>query len=170
MKIFVTVGFERKPFDRLVKIIDQGIMEGKLPWSTFIQAGYSQYTPKNCRYRHFLEFEDMIQEVKYSDIIISHGGVGTIVLCLNQGKIPILFPRDPRYQEHVDDHQLDFCRVMDKHKKALVAYDGHTLLETVANYHSLLGVFDHRRIKPNSNSLSLYLDSLLWNSGARKSS
>ena len=170
MKIFVTVGFERSPFDRLIKIIDKGILEEKIPSTTFIQTGYSRYMPKNCRYLHFLEFEDMIREVKYSDIIISHGGVGTIVLCFSHNKIPILFPRDPKFQEHVDDHQLDFCRVMDKHKKVLVAYDGHTLLEAVANYHSLLGTIAHEHKKPNSNSLSLYLDNLLWNSGTYKSS
>ena len=145
-------------------------MEGKIPFTTFIQTGYSRYTPKNCRYRRFLEFEDMIREVRYSDIIISHAGVGTIVLCLSYDKIPILFPRYPEFQEHVDDHQLDFCRVMEKHKKGLVAYDGHTLLEAVTNYHSLLEMINPRYKKPDSNSLSQYLDKLLWNSTTYKSS
>ncbi len=134
MKVFVTVGFERRPFDRLLLTIEKGIEEGKIPSDTFIQIGHSQYLPQVCSYKRFLDFDEMEHQVKNSDIVIAHAGVGTILVCLSHNKIPILFPRDAKLREHVDDHQIEFCRIMEEQKRALVAYNSEDLFETVRNY------------------------------------
>lgn len=159
LKVFVTVGFERRPFDRLIMAIEHGIEERKLSSDTFIQIGHSQYLPKTCAYQRFLEFEEIERFVKNADIIIAHAGVGTILLCLNHNKIPILFPRNPKLGEHVDEHQLEFCRTMEKQKRALVAYNSKDLFESVSNYDLLSKTVNYST--NNTNSLSSYLEKIL---------
>ena len=53
----------------------------------------------------------MRKKIRDSDIIITHGGIGTIVESLNENKIIIIVPRLKRYNEAIDDHQ---CEIMDK--------------------------------------------------------
>ena len=40
-------------------------------------------------------------------MIITHGGVGSIITAIEQGKKVIAVPRLKKYKEHVNDHQLD---------------------------------------------------------------
>jgi UDP-N-acetylglucosamine transferase subunit ALG13 len=47
---------------------------------------------------------------QWSDVVISHGGVGSLLACLDQGKVPFVLPRESRFQEHVDDHQVAFSK------------------------------------------------------------
>ncbi len=42
--------------------------------------------------------------------MITHAGVGSILITLMNGKRPIVVPRLARFREHVDDHQLELAR------------------------------------------------------------
>ncbi len=43
-------------------------------------------------------------------MVITHAGVGSILVTLMNGKRPIVVPRLARFGEHVDDHQLELAR------------------------------------------------------------
>ena len=133
MKTFVTLGFERHPFDRLLKAIDEGIASHIIPSSTLVQSGHSSYALR-CPSVSFLSNADMHAALCDAEIIIAHAGVGTLLKCLSLNKVPILFPRSSRKGEHVDDHQLIFARIMEEQKRALVAYDGEQLLKIYQDY------------------------------------
>lgn len=45
----------------------------------------------------------------HSDIIITHGGPATFMGAIAKGKKPIVVPRQEKYGEHVNDHQLEFA-------------------------------------------------------------
>ncbi len=47
-------------------------------------------------------------------IIVAHGGPATIYQALVSGKIPWVLPREKRFGEHVNDHQVEFCRFMEQ--------------------------------------------------------
>jgi UDP-N-acetylglucosamine transferase subunit ALG13 len=47
----------------------------------------------------------MAQAVAEADLVISHSGVGTALLTLEHGKVPVLLPRRRDRHEHTDDHQ-----------------------------------------------------------------
>jgi UDP-N-acetylglucosamine transferase subunit ALG13 len=106
--IFVTVGSERFPFDRLISAVDELAQRGVLQ-DVHCQIGASTYRPKHCRWKPFLPFKEMLQYVQESELIIAHGGVGVTLLCLQMEKVPILVPRRKALGEHVDDHQLEFA-------------------------------------------------------------
>jgi UDP-N-acetylglucosamine transferase subunit ALG13 len=138
MKIFVTVGFESVPFDRLLQAIDQGLKQHRFEGEVLIQKGHSRYQVRGCESQQFLGFDEVVARLKEADIVIGHAGVGTTLLCLALGKIPILFPRQSRFHEHVDDHQMRFAQKMESEGKALVAYDEDDLFSKICRYGELV--------------------------------
>jgi beta-1,4-N-acetylglucosaminyltransferase len=110
-KIFVITG-STYPFDRLIKEIDK-INKNK-KYRILAQIGKSKYIPENIEFNDFLEYEDIIFRIKQSDIVITHAGVGTILDVLTQNKKLILFPRLKKYDEAIDDHQLEICKAFEE--------------------------------------------------------
>ncbi len=108
--IFVTVGTHEQQFNRLIKKIDQLKKDGHIKDEVFIQTGFSDYIPESCDWKKFLSYEEMIQKIKDAKIVITHGGPSSFILPLQYGKTPIVVPRVKKYDEHVNDHQVEFCR------------------------------------------------------------
>ena len=129
--IFVILGTERYQFNRLIIAIDNLIENGDIKDEVFIQSGSCTYRPKNCNYQNFLSFDIMRNKIDSADLIIAHGGAGTTLLCIQRGHKPILVPRQKKYGEHVDDHQVSFCKMMKKTKLISVVYHTDILLETI---------------------------------------
>ncbi len=78
--IFATVGTTR--FDALVEAIDKIALQ--LDEEVVVQSGDSKYTPRNCKYFNF--DNDLFAYYKKANIVIAHGGAGTIFEVLNLGK------------------------------------------------------------------------------------
>lgn len=106
--IFVTVGTHEQQFDRLIKEVDRLKKENLIQDEVFIQTGYSNYVPKYCKWEKIISFEKMNQLIEGSDIIITHGGPATFMGVIAKGKVPIVVPRQKKFGEHVNDHQMDF--------------------------------------------------------------
>lgn len=111
--LFGTVGTDHHPFDRLVEWIDRWMAEGPPPdLDCFIQYGASR-PPRRARGDAYVVQDEMSRRIAQADVIICHGGPGTIIGCLRAGKKPIVVPRTSALGEHVDDHQIRFCTRMD---------------------------------------------------------
>lgn len=108
--IFVITGTEKYPFDRLIKCIDNFSQDGLVGNQVFIQLGSCIYEPKYCRWKRFISFGQMCEKIQESDIIIAHAGAGTTLLCIQLGHHPILVPRQKKYGEHLDNHQVSFAK------------------------------------------------------------
>ena len=161
MKTFVTLGFERRPFDRLLRPIDEGVASHIIPSATLVQRGHSPYVLRRCPSIPFLSYAEMCAALNTSDIVIAHAGVGTLLHCLRLNKIPILFPRSAKLGEHVDDHQVVFARIMQEQKKALVVYEAGQLLDTFRDYHRLIADFSGSGNGDGRARLSGYLEKKL---------
>lgn len=108
--IFVTVGTHEQQFNRLIRQID--ILKGKgiINEDVIIQTGFSTYEPKYCMWRKLIPYKEMQERIKEARIVITHGGPSSFIAPLQIGKIPVVVPRQKQYDEHVNDHQLSFCR------------------------------------------------------------
>ncbi|KPJ65844.1 MAG: hypothetical protein AMJ43_09860 [Coxiella sp. DG_40] len=155
--IFVTVGTEKFQFDRLLKAIDHGIKACEIKESVFAQTGSSKHVPKLFKYCGFLPFNKMIEFIKKADIVVTHAGVGSTLLCLSLGKIPVAFPRLVRMGEHLDNHQLEFARRMETDKKILAAYDERELLNKIKNYKRLISALANQNLSSSKNNLVHFL-------------
>lgn len=105
--IFVTVGSQKFPFDRLLRQVDRMAEDRTITGEVVVQTGHSGYVPRFCRGRAFYDREEFGALLERCDILITHGGAGTMVDAAKRGKRTVAVPRLARYGEHVDDHQLE---------------------------------------------------------------
>lgn len=105
--IFVTVGSQKFPFNRLLKKVDQLVKEQVITEEVFIQAGTADYIPSCCHCQAFYGREQFGEMLKACRVLITHGGAGTIIDAVKRRKKTIVVPRLSKYGEHVDDHQLE---------------------------------------------------------------
>jgi len=130
--IFVTVGTHEQQFNRLIEAIDKLKKDRLINEDVFIQSGYSDYIPKYCEWKQMLSYEDMNEYMMKSRIVITHGGPGSIFQCINYGKVPVVVPRNPDYNEHVDKHQIKFVRKLND-KKSVIGIENIDDLENILN-------------------------------------
>ena len=118
--ILVTLGTQDKGFERLLVAIDHEIDNKKIKDKVIVQAGCTKYESKNMEIFDLIpndKFEDLITKC---DLLITHGGVGSILSGLLHGKVVIAAPRLAKYNEHVNDHQLQIIENLGKKKYILV--------------------------------------------------
>ena len=129
--IFVTVGNHFQGFERLLEKMDE--IASRLPHEIVVQKGYSKYIPKNTKYFDFVPSNAALDYIRNSDLVVSHAGMGTIILCREHG-IPILiFPRREKFGEHVNDHQLEIAQVLEKRgdPNTYIVYEENQLEEKI---------------------------------------
>lgn len=137
--IFITVGTHEQSFDRLVKEIDRLKEKGRISEEVVIQTGFTTYEPKFCSWSKLFSYKDMIKNVSEARIIITHGGPSSFIMPLQVGKVPIVIPRKKIFGEHVNDHQVDFCKaVASRQKNIIVVEDIIELESTILNYESII--------------------------------
>lgn len=132
--IFVTVGTHEQQFNRLIKEVDKLKKEGIIEEEVFIQLGYSDYIPENCDWKEMISYDEMDKYMRDSRIIITHGGPGSIFQCINYKKTPIVVPRNPKYDEHVDNHQIEFVRKLNDKKSVIGVEDISELGNIIKSY------------------------------------
>ena len=108
--IFVTVGSQKFQFNRLLKKIDNLIFKNIITENVFAQTGTSDYIPQNYAYQPFLDREKFTSYMSNCDIVITHGGTGTIISAIKNNKKVIVVPRLSEYGEHVDNHQIQLIK------------------------------------------------------------
>ena len=157
--IFVTVGTHEQQFNRLVQKIDDLKRDGIITEEVFIQTGYSTYEPQHCEWSKIIPYSEMIQKVRDARIVITHGGPATFIMPLQEGKIPVVVPRQFQFDEHVNDHQVDFSKFIEQRQgNIIVVTDIDELEKTITNYDELI----------NSSSNSVSSNSVEFNSNINK--
>jgi UDP-N-acetylglucosamine transferase subunit ALG13 len=85
-----------------------------IPSEIVTQRGYSRYLPKNTKYFDFVSMEEAIEYIQKSELVVSHAGIGTIILCKEQGVPVLILPRRKGYGEHMNDHQMEIAKVLEE--------------------------------------------------------
>lgn len=150
--IFVTVGTHEQPFNRLLECVDKLKEENIITEDVIMQIGFSTYVPKNCEWKKLFPYDEMIENVKKARIVITHGGPSSFIMPLQKGKIPIVVPRQKKFDEHVNDHQVDFAKaVAERQKNIIVVTDIELLKETLLNYDNIIAGMDVSQQSNNAN-------------------
>lgn len=127
--IFVTVGTHEQQFNRLIECVDKMVKDNIITEEVVIQIGFSTYEPKNCKWRKLFSYKDMQKYVNRARIVITHGGPSSFIAPLQVGKIPIVVPRRKEYGEHVNDHQVTFCKEVEKRNGNILVVENINELE-----------------------------------------
>jgi UDP-N-acetylglucosamine transferase subunit ALG13 len=75
----------------------------------------------------FMSFEEFEDQVAAADTVVTHGGIGSILLALAHGKRTIVMPRRHALGECVDDHQLAFAQRLAAEGVVTLATDEESL-------------------------------------------
>ena len=103
--ILVTLGTQDKDFTRLLKAIDREIENKNIKEKVIVQAGFTKYKSKNMEIFDLIPNEKLEELVKECNILITHGGVGSILMGIKNNKKVIAAARLKYYKEHTNDHQ-----------------------------------------------------------------
>jgi len=108
--ILVLLGTQNNSFYRLLEEIQRNIENGNITEEVVVQKGYTKFESENMTLYSQLPSEEIQELTEKADLIITHGGVGSIITSLQKGKKVIAVPRLKKYKEHVNDHQLDIIK------------------------------------------------------------
>lgn len=137
--IFVTVGTHEQPFNRLLKEVDNLVKEGFITDKVIMQTGYSTYTPKYCEFQKMMSYEEMQSNFKSADMVITHGGPSSFIEALQYKKVPLVVPREEKYGEHVNNHQVEFVKLISERMNNIIpVYDISNLKNIILNYTTLV--------------------------------
>lgn len=118
-RVLVTLGTARpwgfrSLLERLVTILPPDI---DVVW----QTGVTDVSDLPIDAVPFLSDDGLQAEIHAADVVVAHAGVGTMLRCLEAGRVPVLVPRRVHRGEHVDDHQVQIAEVAASRGLAVVA-------------------------------------------------
>ncbi len=137
--IFVTVGTHEQPFDRLLKCMDKLVEDGTIAEEVLVQSGYSTYKPKHCKWQKIFPYTEMVKNVADARVVITHGGPSSFIMPLQIGKTPIVVPRRYNFNEHVNNHQVEFSKAVAKRMGTIILVEDTEMLgETIQKYDEIV--------------------------------
>ncbi len=103
--ILVILGTQDKEFPRLLEAVEKEIKNGTIKERVVVQAGQTKYESDCMEIFDLLPAPEFDQLMDEADLIITHGGAGSILGAIKRGKKVIAAARLEKYKEHHNDHQ-----------------------------------------------------------------
>jgi len=126
--IFVSVGTHEAPFDRLLRTV----YELGLDEEIVVQHGPSSVRSELALEAEYLSFDEVVDYIRAARAVVTHAGVGSVMVALANGKRPIVMPRLHSFDEHVDDHQLELARRLEVNGLVTVVESPAAMAEALA--------------------------------------
>ena len=138
--ILVLLGTQNNSFHRLLEEVEKNIKDKTINEEVIVQAGYTKFQDE-------------------ASLIITHGGVGSIVSSIEKGKKVIAVPRKHEYGEHVNNHQEEI--VKDFNSKGYII--GIENVEDLKQAIIKVKDFKPKKYKPNNQKMLEILENFIEN-------
>ena len=102
----------RRLLERVVEVLPD---DAEVVW----QTGSTDVSGLGIDARPSIPSRQLDQAIARCDVLIAHAGAGISLTALQAGKVPILVPRRPEFDEHVDDHQSQIARFLSERGLAI---------------------------------------------------
>jgi UDP-N-acetylglucosamine transferase subunit ALG13 len=115
--ILFTIGTIVYPFDRSITWLQTLLEQKIIQEPVLLQHGDTSLEGLDhpmVGTTAWLDRNEMNRAVREASLVISHAGQGSTRMLADMGARFVLLPRLKCYGEHVDDHQLDFARSVEK--------------------------------------------------------
>jgi UDP-N-acetylglucosamine transferase subunit ALG13 len=122
--ILVVLGTWEMPFTRPLKEIDRAAQQGLITEPIIVQCGNTKYSSKYMQLVPFFGQQELEMMYERATFVICQAGVGSIMLGLEKRKKVIAIARLARFDEHIDDHQLEILDVFTK-SGAVLPWNGN---------------------------------------------
>ena len=151
--ILVTLGTQKQQFTRLLDYIEKANIKDKI----IVQAGYTSYNSKKMEILNFVNYEKMDMLIEEADLVITHGGTGSILNALKKQKKIIACPRLSKFGEHVDNHQEEIVNVFYEEKYILKLDENSDIKKLIDESKK----FKPRKYKSNTKNFIKNLEKLI---------
>lgn len=112
--ILVLLGTQKNDFTRLLEAVQKNIDSGLIKDKVIVQAGDTKFKSKDMEIFDLIPMDKMNDLIDSAQLIITHGGVGSIVGALKKNKKIIVMPRLSKYGEHVNNHQQQIVSIFEE--------------------------------------------------------
>jgi len=154
LMVFVTLGTQDKPFERLLEAVDKQIKLGNIKDEVIVQSGSTRYNSDKMKIYDYMTKEEFDKYIEEADIIITHAGVGTIVEGLKKNKKVIAAARKEQFGEHVNDHQEQILENFSENKYILKLVNFDELDKVIKEADE----FEIREFETNQENFIIKLD------------
>ena len=155
--IFVTLGTQNRAFTRLLDEIEEQAKKGNIKEEIVVQAGFTKYNSKYMKVVDFFDRDEFREVMERCDLLITHGGVGSILTGLQFNKKIIVCPRLSKYGEHLNDHQVQIVSNFVDKGYILAFNDGDNL----GNILKKCKRFKPKRFVSNTNNFISLVDEFI---------
>ena len=126
--ILLTVG-KQLPFDRLSRAVD--VLASELEMPVVGQIGETGFRPGNFEAHGNLPATAFEELARSAQVILSHAGIGSILLARRLGKPIVLMPRRAQLGEHRNDHQMATAKQLEGSPGIFVAWEEEELRNAI---------------------------------------
>ncbi len=105
--ILVLLGTIKLQFSRPLSEIDKLCHQKVIKEKVIVQSGFTKYHSEYFDIIPFMNPDRLIQRIEEANIVITHGGTGSVLGAIKKNKKTIAVARYKELNEHVDNHQLD---------------------------------------------------------------
>lgn len=128
--VLVTVGTVM-PFDRMVRGVENLIAQGVINQDVAAQIGESTAKFNGMESFTSCPFEELNTRMNNADVVICHGGSGSILGALKAGAHVVAMARLHKFGEHYDDHQKDITKAFADMNLISVAQDENDIARAI---------------------------------------
>ena len=155
----VILGTQDKSFDRLLRMVEKEIKNNNLKGEVIVQAGQTKFKSKYMKIFDLIPITKFNKLIKEADLVITHGGVGSIIQALKHNKKVIAVPRLARYKEHENDHQIQIVEEFTKNGYILSAKNTKELNKALEDVNK----FEPKKYKSNNNKMVKLIENFIDN-------
>ena len=157
--ILVTLGTQDKTFPRLLHAIQKQIDNGNIKDKVVVQAGSTKFDSADMEIFDLIDRDKFAQLISECDLLITHGGVGSIITGLKNNKKIIAAPRLERYGEHTNDHQLQIIDRFSESGFIVPLYDFDSLDKVLKD----IVKFKPKKFKSNTDRMIKLIENYIDN-------
>jgi UDP-N-acetylglucosamine transferase subunit ALG13 len=155
--ILVTLGTQDKSFKRLLDNIQQEVDNGNIKDKVIVQAGFTKYESEDMEIFDLVDRDKFNSLINECDLLITHGGVGSILTGLKNNKKVIVCPRLAKYKEHINDHQVQIVNNFYKNGYILKYEEDDDLGDILKK----VDKFKPKKYKSNTNRMIKLIDKFI---------
>ena len=155
--ILVVLGTQDKEFPRLLEAVDREIEKGNIKEKVVVQAGQTKYESKNMEILDLVSAPEFDKLIDNANLIITHGGAGSILTAIKKGKKIIAAARLKKYKEHHNDHQRQIIKEFADQGYILELRDFNKLDKMIEKSKS----FKPKKFESNTNNMIKLLENYI---------
>lgn len=126
--LVVSIGTDYHKFDRLVGWVESYLTQHPEVTCLF-QHGFTEGPRNSTDNVDRMPRKDLLKIYENATAVLVQGGPGSILDAREVGVIPISVPRQAELEEVVDNHQVEFSKVMQSYGETVIAQDAKDLYQ-----------------------------------------